>query len=164
MNNLKRELQKIISNYHQICKEQRKVGHLKEALDAERDLERVRDKSRARNSAENLNAREASTTRKEQPGRERTPDWLEKEANVTEAPSPVTTPSSELKALHMSHANVHQGFWEIVEEGEQSCYMCEAYGTLLQCPECEIQACEKCKSALCTPGGTFGPRARPDWN
>lgn len=75
-----------------------------------------------------------------------------------------TPPSLELRALHLSHVDVHQDYWEIVEDDDQFCCMCETYGTLLQCPECEIQACSNCKSALSAPGGTFGPRAKADWN
>ena len=72
-------------------------------------------------------------------------------------------PSSDLRASHLSHINVHQDFWEIVEDDDLCCNMCGSYGTLLQCPACVLQSCQHCKSALSAPGATFGPRAKANW-
>jgi len=83
--------------------------------------------------------------------------------DVTSVDSEQAPASSELRALHLSHVDLHQGFWEIVEDEDRRCAMCEMFGTLLQCPACEIQACSNCKSALGAPGGSFGPRAKANW-
>ena len=91
----------------------------------------------------------------------------ESDVSVTDAENSSAEASSELRAVHLTHVDVHQDFWEVVED-EQRCCMCDTEGTLLQCPGCAVQACQTCKSSLAVSEKRSGPgrrnwRTAPRW-
>ena len=47
--------------------------------------------------------------------------------------------------LHDSHVEVHREFWDF-SESQHECYFCHSICTVMQCPNCDVQACSHCKN------------------
>ncbi|KAL2038545.1 hypothetical protein N7G274_008592 [Stereocaulon virgatum] len=79
------------------------------------------------------------------------------------APTAARSSTREVDPLtddpHLSHLEVHRGFWEFAP-GEQKCVVCLEEGAVLQCPMCIKMFCGVCKGSYVEDSVPVGT---PDW-
>lgn len=49
-----------------------------------------------------------------------------------------------VNGCHNFHIEVHREFWDIIDS-EHECEVCQYFGTVMQCPACDLKACTYCK-------------------